>query len=561
MSARHETFLKIFLTGLLLLLISSVIFLSLVPPVSKDALVHHLAVPELYLKHGNIFEIPSMPYSYYPMNLDLLYLIALYLGNDIAPKFIHFSFALLTALLIYHYLKTRSDKIYALLGALLFLSLPVVIKLSITAYVDLGLTFFSTASVLLILKWIQKEFKAKFLILSALCCGLGLGTKYNGIAVLVFLTLFVLFIHARFSGSGKFGFAKSLWCGALFLSIALLIFSPWMIRNYIWTNNPFYPLYEERFNAGSTFPGSDIDRRDASLAHPKGHFAYRSIIYKEKWWQIALVPVRIFFQGKDGDPRLFDGRLNPFLLIFPMLGFIRVKRGPPGLEREKKILLAFSILILLFSFFGTVMRIRYLSPLIGPLIILSTLGIERSVTSLKAVKSVRWKTSRSLPVIFAVVFSLLLNLFYVLDQFKYVGPFSYISGKTDRDEYITRYRPEYPSIQYANRNLPEHSLILFVFLGKRGYYCKRDYIPDTPAEVDWLYRQVKSAGGDSQRLLERLRHRDITHIIAHLGFLNKWSNDLFEEGGKRVLKDLFKGELNLMFLDNEIGVFEVSPRI
>ena len=98
---------KILLVGLLLSLILSIIILSSVPPVSRDALTHHLAVPKLYLKHGGIYQIPELIFSYYPMNLDLLYLIPLSFGNDIIPKFIHFSFALLTAWLIFGYLKKR----------------------------------------------------------------------------------------------------------------------------------------------------------------------------------------------------------------------------------------------------------------------------------------------------------------------------------------------------------------------------------------------------------------------------------------------------------------------
>ena len=82
------------LLGLLVSLIVSIIILSCVPPVSKDALIHHLAVPKLYLKHGGVYEIPFMVFSYYPMNLDLIYMIPLYFGNDIAPKFVHFLFPL-----------------------------------------------------------------------------------------------------------------------------------------------------------------------------------------------------------------------------------------------------------------------------------------------------------------------------------------------------------------------------------------------------------------------------------------------------------------------------------
>jgi len=89
-------YLEVSLLFLIFVLISAIVVLACVPPVSKDALVHHLAVPKLYLKHGGMYEIPFMTFSYYPMDLDLLYLIPLYFGNDILPKFIHFSFALLT---------------------------------------------------------------------------------------------------------------------------------------------------------------------------------------------------------------------------------------------------------------------------------------------------------------------------------------------------------------------------------------------------------------------------------------------------------------------------------
>ena len=104
-----------------------------------------------------------------------------YFGNDIVPKFIHFTFALLTAWLIFSYLKIRINTVYALAGALFFLSLPVIVKLSITVYVDLGLIFFSTWSLICLLKWLDNDFKIHFLILAAISCGLALGTKYNGL--------------------------------------------------------------------------------------------------------------------------------------------------------------------------------------------------------------------------------------------------------------------------------------------------------------------------------------------------------------------------------------------
>jgi hypothetical protein len=104
--AKHR--LEILIAGVLLVLVLSVLVLSAVPPVSRDALTHHLAVPKLWLKSGSMSEIPAVVFSYYPMNLDLLYLIPLYFGNDIIPKYIHFAFALLTAGLIFAFLKDRT---------------------------------------------------------------------------------------------------------------------------------------------------------------------------------------------------------------------------------------------------------------------------------------------------------------------------------------------------------------------------------------------------------------------------------------------------------------------
>ena len=98
---QKKTFLiNVFLLVLLAILFGSILILSYVPPVSKDALVHHLTVPKLYLNHGGIYEIPFMGFSYFPMNIHLLYMIPLYFKNDMAPKYIHFGFAILTSWLI-----------------------------------------------------------------------------------------------------------------------------------------------------------------------------------------------------------------------------------------------------------------------------------------------------------------------------------------------------------------------------------------------------------------------------------------------------------------------------
>ena len=87
----------------------------------------------------------------------MLYLGPLLIGQDQLAKVIHFFFALGTAYLVYGYLKKRLSIEYGYVGVLFFLGTPIIVKLSTTVYVDLGLVFFSTASLLLIFRWLDDQ--------------------------------------------------------------------------------------------------------------------------------------------------------------------------------------------------------------------------------------------------------------------------------------------------------------------------------------------------------------------------------------------------------------------
>jgi dolichyl-phosphate-mannose-protein mannosyltransferase len=564
-------YITILLVGLLLSLIISIVILSYVPPVSRDALTHHLAVPKLYLKHGGIYEIPELKYSYYPMNLDLLYLIPLSFGNDIIPKYIHFSYALLTAWLIFGYLKKRIDTSYALLGVIIYLSLPVIIKLSITVYVDLGLYYFSTASLLCLFKWIEKDFNIKHLIYSAIWCGLALGTKYNGLIVLLLLTLFVPFIYLRFIHSKTYSQSRAIGYSAVFVIVSLMVFSPWMIKNYIWTRNPIYPLYDNLFNPKKvvqiTIKATDKESSSSDSTNnfsdvvkkPKGrwgNFDVRKIVYGEKWWETALIPVRVFFQGRDDNPKFFDGRLNPLIFILPFFAFLRLKMNIRALKTEKKILILFSVLFLLFVFFQTDMRIRWIGPIISPLVILSVLGLNEIITIIKKKYSGNKRIILKGCVFIFVTFLVSLNVFYIIGQFRIVQPMSYINGEVGRDEYIEKHRPEYAVINYANHNTPDKAKIMCMFIGNRSYYSDR--------EVVFNYSLASKEGikkDSPERIFIDLKKRQITHILIRYDLFNKWVEDNYKNREKGVIRQFFKNHVKLLYSKNGHGLYQLKNQI
>jgi len=526
-------------------LVCALIILCFTPPVSRDALSHHLAIPKLYINHGGIYEIPQIMFSYYPMNLDMLYMIPLYFGYDIIPKYIHLLFGLLTSLLIFFYLKKRLDSAWGIVGGIFFLSTPIVIKLCTTAYVDLGLVFFSTASLLSFLKWIKTDFQKKYLFLSAVMCGLAMGTKYNGLITFSLLTLFVPFIFSRYNHPRRLGILVSIRYGLLFLFTSLVVFSPWMIRDFIWTGNPIYPLYDKWFNPSGYMSGASF-----------GIFTYRSLVYNENWFQILILPLRVFFQGRDGVPQFFDGKLNPFLLILPIFAFYHLKYDNERIKVEKKILLSFSALYFVFALFSSHLRVRYISPIIPPLVILSVFGLKRLLTFPNESSSSQTKLVGVLLVTGSILSALSLNTAYLIDQFTHVKPFTYISGKVSRIEYIKKHRPEYSAMEFINNNLPSDAKILFIFMGNRGYYCDRSYLFDMVYHKSRFENIVKGAR-DFHEILQGLKTEGITHLLINVKVFNKWAYQSFKGPEREKVKKFFAKCLRHIYSKNGYSVFEV----
>ncbi|MCI5130449.1 MAG: hypothetical protein D3904_02745, partial [Candidatus Electrothrix sp. EH2] len=243
----------------------------------------------------------------------------------------------------------------------------------------------------------------------------------------------------------------------------------------------------------------------------------RYILYQENIWQLLLLPVRIFFEGQDGDPRYFDGRLNPFLLLLPLLAFVR--RAEPQVRLEQIALIAFSLLYFLFAFNTGGLRIRYLVPMVPCLVILSMYGLNNAEKL--AEKYSNRKVSR---LVWPLTVSLLLlwNASYIRQQFQTVDPISYITGRVSRDEYLSKQLPEYPSLQYANKHLPESAKILCIFMGNRGYYLQRPHLFDTYGRKNGLLALLNKPKSNLATVLDTLQERKIDYLLIRTDLMAQW---------------------------------------
>lgn len=540
--------------------ICCILILSSVPPISRDALNHHLVVPKLYLLHGGIYEIPHMFFAYFPMNVDLLYMVPLYFGNDIAPKYIHFFFALLTAGLIFKYLKKELNNIYGMIGALFFLTIPVVVKLSVTVYVDLGLIFFSWATLYYFLEWYDTNFRFRYLLISGVFCGLALGTKYNGLILLPIMGVLVAvgfslkknrLLDKNETLKRNVNSIHGIKWGGLFLLVALIVFSPWMVRNIIWKQNPVYPLFDRVFHSlSSSAPSSPNDKQNQEDS--QNAFWTRRHIYKESFGETLLIPVRAFFQGQDDNPKYFDGRLNPFLFFLPIMAFFRRKEDSCSEKKAHKfVFLLFSVFFILFVLFQSDFRIRYMSPAIPPLIVLAVFGLK-NILGIAATQKTGWTKTIMMSVgVFTIILAFAYNANYICEQFYYyIRPMDYLSGKVDRDTYISRYRKEHAVMVRANQVLPAGAKVLCLSIGDRTYYL------DRAAHLAKDFYDRKNGTFNESDILKKLKRYGTTHVIVDKHTLFNWLRTL--DGNERgAFLNVFQHNTKTMYEKNGVLLLEV----
>jgi hypothetical protein len=242
-------------------------------------------------------------------------------------------------------------------------------------------------------------------------------------------------------------------------------------------------------------------------------FVARKILYNESWWQALLLPVRFFYEGQDDNPQFFDGKLSPFLLLLPLFALF-FKPPTEQQRREQRYLFLFALLYFFLTFFQQVMRIRYIVPIVPPLVILSMYGLHGIVhcqpTRLSSI-NLRKTTVFSLAA--GIIGSMLwYNLHYITRQFALVQPLPYLRGKISRDDYITAFRPEYPVIQYINSTVPSDAKVLCLFLGNRGYYMDFEPIFEQP-HSSGLFAQFFASPDRNLTIMATLGDKNITHVL------------------------------------------------
>lgn len=218
---------------------------ALGPDLGFDALWYHLVLPKIYLQNHRIVHVPGglLYYSDMPKLIEMLYIGALSFQNEILAKISHYFFGILIVIALYKISRTYFDQFISVIVVTVFYANLIVDWQSITAYVDLGRTFFETMALFGFLIWFETKEK-KWFLESAVMLGLALATKLIALgSVVVFLMLIIFTGIKKKQTVAQTGLLLFIYC-----FITLLIPLPWFIFSFVHTGNPFYPLFSSIYS-------------------------------------------------------------------------------------------------------------------------------------------------------------------------------------------------------------------------------------------------------------------------------------------------------------------------
>ena len=503
---------------------------SFLPPTARDALIHHLAVPKWWIEADRIVEIPWHEWSYYPMLLQLAFAGFELFGLTDLIALYHFSYAFLLSCLVLRFLyEETEDRMVALYGFFLLLTLPLVMKLSSIQLVDLGLAYYSALGFFLASSWAKTQ-KVSDLLMCGVSLGLAMGCKYNGFLFAAIFCLGFLFLSSR----SKVPFLRSIVSLGVLSITALIVVSPWLIKNLASTDNPLYPLFGGFFGTAVPTPGV---RGFKSIE-------LRHLRYGEGIFDFFLLPLKMLIWGVDNNSKWFDGRLSP-LLLFLFVPFVKIKQKP-WCAFYLLVAVAYVYLALLYS--GP--RVRYLTPLLGIAVVLAAYGIWILSKRLDQEK-------RSL--LFTLIFLCQFSWagWYYWGYAKHSGVFAYLTEKKNEDDFFASKVSEYSFAKYANNDLPAEGVLYLLFTGNRFYYYDRAVRSGGHYASNEIIRWLH-ASEDRETFREQFAQHNIRYLGIHVRRLQQNLQSVLPKREAELWNAFQRESLKLIYYTGPYTLWEIQ---
>ena len=233
----------------LLALVFAVYFLlyffnSMAPEASPDGAGYHLGFVARYFRDHGFHPVTWNIYASLSEGAEMVFLFAFAFGKHSAAAMVHFAFLIALVWQMIAYSRRAGFPVPGMCAALLVFASPVVGIDASSAYNDVALACVAFTLFYLLQLW-DAERSTRLLILVGLVAGFGYAVKYTACLGILYAIGFVAW------KSRKVGYALA--CPAPIRSIAIVsacaaaMLLPWMIKNWLWVQNPFSPFFNHIF--------------------------------------------------------------------------------------------------------------------------------------------------------------------------------------------------------------------------------------------------------------------------------------------------------------------------
>ncbi len=467
-------------------ILAPLFLLALTPAVSWDAAVYHLTLPKLFLDAGGFRPVEMNVYSNWPLNVELLYALAMAAGDYVLAKLTHFAFGVATLFALVAGCRAFHRPASGPLAAIFFLANGVVASEFRVAYVDLAHAFFLLAGMLFMIEALERDDRALWL--SGLCCGLAAGTKLSGIAgagIVGALYLPRLAVALRRRDPQAFRHRLRLFL-TRFAAPVLGLWLPWVARTWALTGNPAYPFFHRWFGGPDWSPEltGKLQVWQSSIGMGREPVDY------------LLLPLRVILAGGEGYSR-FDGELAAFWLALVPLAVWAASRS--SLARR---CLAVSGLYFIFWSLSS-QQMRLLIPALPPLALAAAVA---TVELLDRLPAQRWRRpARGFVFAAAAAFLIAGQGRALAAGYRTLGVYLRAG-----DDLIASAR--HPIWSFIEADLPPDARLLLLNTN-HGFFCERGYLADSFFEAsqiaDWL-----APAKDVARLRAMLAERGVSHVLV-----------------------------------------------
>jgi hypothetical protein len=339
------------------------------------------------------------------------------------------------------------------------LLVPTFVEFGASAYVEAYLTLLVTLSLVLVVR-------ARGEVLAAVLAGAAASVKYPGLAALALLSVLARPRAIRFLG------------------LALVVASPFYLRNLAQRHNPFFPLAFDLFGGD----GWDATRAAAYWQTLRAYGSSDDLV------ESLALPLRVFFT-RDLE-RGLQGSIGPVVA----LGFLALPRA----ARDRRFLVVSVFATGFFVYWmATVRQARFLLPAVPAMLalgaaMLDSLGERAGAAAAVAIAgSAAWGA----------------GLFGELWSRQQTT--AWITGAVDRDALLARQMPEtYRPLRELDGLVPPTGRVWLLWMRAHTFYLDRPYKLDCVFEA-WRFEALLEEEPDDKALLAALERDGVTHLLAN----------------------------------------------